>query len=175
MSRKNIDKSRKKEYNMLDFVLLGIFISLIFIVIGLGIFAIVKNNQRKSITKVDMSVPVIEEKTNTLYLDLGKGKKGDIKTYLLKVKNHYKNEINKEEYTYKISFTSDTDIGLSLYEEGKDDNLLDKKTISTKDFLLKKNVKDEKIYKVKIQLKEDTKVNTMVYLNIEGKKKNGNS
>ena len=175
MSKKKIDKKKKKDYNMLDFVLLGILIALLFLVIGLGIFAIIKNSQKKQVTKVDMSVPIIEEKNNTLYLDLGKGKKGDIKTYLFKIKNHYKDNINTEEYTYKISFTSDTDIGLSLYEQGSKKNLLNKKTIETEEYSLKKNIKDEHIYEVKIKLKEDTKANTMVYLKIEGKKKNGNS
>lgn len=175
MNKKKIDKTKKKQYNMLDFILLGILISLVIVVLGLGIFALIKNSQQKKVTKVDMSVPIIEEKTNTLFLDLGKGKKGDTKKYLFKIKNHFKDKVNSDEYTYKISFTSDTDIGLSLYEEGKKENLLDKKTISTKEYSLKKNTKDEQIYEVKIQLKEDTEANTMVYLQIEGKKKNGNS
>ena len=175
MSRKKIDKTKKKEYNMLDFVLLGILISLGIVVIGLGIFAVVKHKQQSNNTKVDMSVPVIEETTNTLFLDLGKGKKGDIKTYLFKIKNHYKDKINTDEYIYKISFTSDPDIGLALYEEGKNKNLLDSDTISTKDFVLKKDIKDEKIFEAKIELKEDTDINSMVYLKIEGKKKNGNN
>ena len=175
MGKKKIDKTKKKEYNMLDFVLLGILLSLVIIVIGLGTFAVVKHKQQTSKAKVDMSVPVIEETTNTLLLDLGKGKKGDIKTYLFKIKNHYKDKINKEEYLYKISFTSEPDIGLALYEEGKNINLLDPNTISTKEFSLKKDVIDEKTFKAKIELKEDTDINSMVYLKIEGKKKNGNN
>ena len=175
MAKKKIDKTKKKEYNMLDFVLLGILLSLVIVVLGLGIYAIVKHKQQTNIAKVDMSVPVIEETTNTLYLDLGKGKTGDTKTYLFKIKNHYKDKINTEEYIYKISFTSDPDIGLALYEKGKDKNLLDPNTISTKEFSLKKNVIDEKIFEAKIELKEDTEENSMVYLKIEGKKKNGNN
>ena len=175
MKKNKIDKKKKKEYNMLDFVLLGVLISLFLVVIGLGIFAIIKHHQKQEITKVDMAVPVIEEKTNTLLLDLGKGKKGDKRTYIFKVKNHYKEKVNKEEYIYKIRFTSDADIILSLYEDGKKTNLLDPKTISTQEFTLKKNIIDEHIYVAKIELMEDTEQESMVYLNIEGKKRNGNS
>jgi len=175
MNRKKIDKKKKKAYNMLDFVLLGILFSLIIVVVLLGVVAIFKANEKNEKTKVDMAVPVIEETTNSLFLDIGSGKTGDKRTYLLKVKNHYKDNINKEEYTYKISFTSDPDIKLALYEEGKNKNLLDPNTISTKEFTLKKDVRDEKIFEVKIELKEDTEGESLVYLDIEGKKKNGNS
>lgn len=175
MSRKKIDKKGKKEYNMLDFILLGILISLVIVVIGLGIYAAVTHNKNTKTSKVDMAMPIIEETSNTLYLDLGNSKKGDKKTYLLKIKNHFKDKINKEEYTYKMSFSSDIDIRISLHEKGNDKGLLDKKTISTKELPLKKDKIDEHIYEIKIELKEDSDANSRVYIKIEGKKKNGNN
>jgi len=175
MSRKKIDKKGKKEYNMLDFILLGMLISLLIVVLALGIYAVTMHNKNNKNSKVDMAMPIIEETTNTLYLDLGNSKKGDTKTYLLKIKNHFKDKINKEEYTYKISFTSDVDIKISLHEKGNNKGLLNKKTISTEELPLKKNKVDEHIYEIKIELKEDVDTNSRVYLKIEGKKKNGNN
>ena len=175
MSRKKIDKKGKKEYNMLDFILLGMLISLVIVVLGLGIYAVTVHNKNTKNSKVDMAMPIIEETANTLYLDLGNSKKGDKKTYLLKIKNHFKDKINKEEYTYKISFTSDVDIKLSLHEKGSDKSLLDKKTVSTEALPLMKDKVDEHIYEIKIELNEDVDANSRVYLKIEGKKKNGNN
>ncbi|MBQ6477112.1 MAG: hypothetical protein IJI43_01565 [Bacilli bacterium] len=161
---KKIAKTKKKEYNNADYFLLGAFIFMILVVIGLVIALIfVKNNYEK---KVNISVPITEKnKYASVNINVSNKKKNSITKYRFRVRNYIGNNINKKEIKYILLINSKIKADYSIFSNNKKLSLKDNKT---KIFTLKDKVKEDKVYEIHIKLKENTKKNKYINLIIGG-------
>ncbi len=159
---------RHKEFGVTGFILLGIFILLLIFVVYL-LFRLKEAKWEYKYSKVDFTMPVIEEKLNTINVIVGGKKKDEVVDYLFNITNYRENKVNKKPMKYRFFVRSNTKANYKLTLKDDDKNLLDEKNMS--DYLTIKGKKKEIItYKLSITLKENQKKESVVDLYIEGKK-----
>ena len=130
-----------------------VFIVLLVIVLILGIKIILLENKSKDNEKVDMIVPLLNNKKDIKFnisADKFKGKKI---YYIFKVTNYRNKNINKKDINYNIKFISDKDTKLKLYR----DNIKKLTNNEIKNINLKANKKEEQIYKLEINIPKNKK------------------
>lgn len=169
---KKVVKKKKKEYNRADFLLLGAFIVMLLIFIGLliGLF-VVKDKQKKENSNI--TIPIIEDNlSTTLGIDVSNKKEGEKVKYSFKIRNYNKNKVNREKYKYVISI---------LEEETKGDYKLtaNDKEIKIDDYKseileLPNKEKTEIKYDLIITLKQKTGKDKYIYFNVGGIKNGSN-
>ena len=159
---------RNREFGISGFILLGVFIILLIFVVYL-LFRLKEAKWEYKYHDVDFTMPVIEEKLNTINVIVGGKKKDEVVTYLFNITNYRDRKVNKKPMKYKFFVRSNTKAEYKLTLKDDDKNLLDEKNISK--YLTINGKKKEIItYKLTITLKENQKKESVVDLYIEGKK-----
>ncbi len=158
----------KKQPDILGYILLGIFILLLAFVIFL-LFRLKDVKWEYNHSKVDFIMPIIEEKLNTIEVNIGGKKKNETVNYTFNITNYRDKKVNKEDYKYKFYVNSTAEADYKLSKKGDKKNILDENNIS--EFLTIKGKKKEIItYKLNIKLKADQPEKNVIYLYVEGKK-----
>lgn len=165
--KKRIKEKKKKTVS--DYVLLSLFLLLLIFVIYL-LFRLNAAKKEYNLTKgADFTIPVIEEKLNTISVDIGNKKKDEIVDYKFNITNYRDSDINKDKYKYRFYVNSEAKAEYTMTLKGDNKNILDMNNVSEYRTLISKK-KDVKTYHLKIKLKEDQKKDSVVNLYIEGKK-----
>lgn len=140
-----------------EWILLIVFIALLILTIFLMIKAISTGREVKKENTAEIIMPVIEANSNNeLSVDISNMKKQEEKEYVFKVSNYKGSEINKEELTYTLEITKDSDVSLEIYKNDEDKNVLDYKELKVTDNKLLKDEEQVDTYKLKIKTTKKT-------------------
>ena len=164
--KKRIDKKKKK--TVVDYILLIVFILLLIFVICLLIKMVSVKKEHKQMEKADFTMPIVENKLNTVQLKIKDKKKGETIDYIFYITNYTGTKVNKKDCKYKFMVTSDVDASYKLMnKDGK--NILGKNDISK--YIKLEGKKEKNIqYHLKVKLNKEQKEEKVIWLYIEGKK-----
>ena len=164
--KKRIDKKKKK--TVVDYILLIVFILLLIFVVCLLFKMFAVKKEYKQMNKADFTMPIIENKLNTVQLRIDDKKKNDTLDYTFYINNYSGKKVNKKDFKYKFMITSNIDASYKIInEDGK--NVLGKNDIS--DYIKLEGKKRKNItYHLKVKLNKDQKEKEVIWLYIEGKK-----
>ncbi len=164
--KKRIDKKKKK--TVVDYILLIVFILLLIFVVCLLFKMFAVKKEYKQMNKADFTMPIIENKLNTVQLRIDDKKKNDTLDYTFYINNYSGKKVNKKDFKYKFMITSNSDASYKIInEDGK--NVLGKNDIS--DYIKLEGKKRKNItYHLKVKLNKDQKEKEVIWLYIEGKK-----
>jgi len=164
--KKRIDKKKKK--TVVDYILLIVFILLLIFVVCLLFKMFAVKKEYKQMNKADFTMPIIENKLNTVQLRIDDKKKNDTLNYTFYINNYSGKKVNKKDFKYKFMITSNIDASYKIInEDGK--NVLGKNDIS--DYIKLEGKKRKNItYHLKVKLNKDQKEKEVIWLYIEGKK-----
>lgn len=156
---KKANKINLKKLDKQDKALLGTMALLIVLVAVLAIMALGLKNNNNSNKKVNIIIPILEEKTqNEIGVDLSQMSIGETKEYIFKVSNYKSREVNKKNVKYDIVITSSENATIELYKEDSNKNLVAKENYEIKGNKLPKNKKSEDEYHMIIKVtKKPTK------------------
>ncbi len=163
---KKLDKSKKKVYNRSDYFLLGLFVLLLIVFIGVFIYYLqVKHDYND---RPNISVPVMKDNlTSTVNINVSNKKKDDVIEYSFIVRNYNNSKINKDSIKYLLFIDSYVKADFDIKSNGKEIKLKDNKSEYMK---LEKNKKKEIRYDLTIKLNEKTGNDYYINLNVEGVK-----
>lgn len=156
-------KTKKKDKQTI--ILTIIFILLSILVIALVIDFIVVKNRVDSEKKININIPLLEEKAEaSVSINISNMKKDETLDYVFRVRN-YQEKINKKSISYNIVLSTKSNVDYKLVENNKELKLVDGEI---KNLKLKANKKEDKIYTITIKANENIKENSSVLLNVFG-------
>lgn len=146
--------------NKTEKIMCFIFLILLITVIILSVVAI-KTTWKVKKNDITNTISITDHNSNyVMNIDISNMKKSAIKKYKFKITN-YNEKILTEDLSYNISLnTADNPVTVKLY---KNDKLLDLDQLTME---LKKDVKQEDIYKLVLEANERTKKDTSVIITI---------
>ena len=157
--KKRIDKKKKK--TVVDYILLIVFILLLIFVVCLLFKMFAVKKEYKQMNKADFTMPIIENKLNTVQLRIDDKKKNDTLDYTFYINNYSGKKVNKKDFKYKFMITSNIDASYKIInEDGK--NVLGKNDIS--DYIKLEGKKRKNItYHLKVKLNKDQKEKEVIW------------
>ena len=158
-------KKKTKKKDKQTIILTIIFILLSLLVIALVIDFIIVKNRVDSEKKININIPLLEEKAEaSVSINISNMKKDETLDYVFRVRN-YQEKINKKSISYNIVLSSESNVDYKLVENNKELKLVDGEI---KNLKLKANKKEDKIYTITIKANENIKENSSVLLNVFG-------
>ena len=158
-------KKKTKKKDKQTIILTIIFILLSVLVIALVIDFIVVKNRVDSEKKININIPLLEEKAEaSVSINISNMKKDETLDYVFRVRN-YQEKINKKSISYNIVLSSESNVDYKVVENNKELKLVDGEI---KNLKLKANKKEDKIYTITIKANENIKENSSVLLNVFG-------
>ena len=158
-------KKKTKKKDKQTIILTIIFILLSILVIALVIDFIIVKNRVDSEKKININIPLLEEKAEaSVSINISNMKKDETLDYVFRVRN-YQEKINKKSISYNIVLSSESNVDYKVVENNKELKLVDGEI---KNLKLKANKKEDKIYTITIKANENIKENSSVLLNVFG-------
>lgn len=154
---KKVKKSKSKEYNKQDKILLYTFIGLIALVLVLGVVALNVDKIHKN-NETDIVIPIIEESSeNQWSIDVSNMEKGEEKNYIFSVRNYKDKKVLESGISYSIEISSSENITISVYKNNSSKNLITSDDMIIENNVFEKEGKTEDTYKVVIKAKTSPK------------------
>lgn len=161
-------KKKKNKKQKTNIILLSIFISLLILVIILGIVLLTKKNPKVKESDLAISLSTTSL-SGSFSIKLDNLKKDNIKNYSFKVRNYYKDKLNKVRINYIINFTKPESVVLTLYKNEAKTNLLST-DLTVKRNTLRYDQKQDDYYELEIKAVDEIAENSKVDIKIIGEK-----
>ena len=146
--------------------LLIVFVALLILVITLLVLCVVKYKESKNDGFANMVVPIYETNTNYEF-SINAKILSETDEYIIKVTNFRKDQINKEEFSYKIEINNETNSTIKVTkDDSKKDLMKDQANTVIEGRTLKKDKKDSVYYHVKITNYKDLSQDDSIYIKI---------
>jgi hypothetical protein len=145
------------------------FVALLILVIILATIIFIHNSSKEYNGKVDLLVPVIKDNLQSeALINISNLKKDNSSTYVLKITNYNKKDINKYLFGYTIVLDKQSNpVTLKVYKNSNKKNVLDSSLEITNN-TLRSNSKQEDIYIIKIKANKNIGKKKYIKLDING-------
>lgn len=164
---------RKKKTDKKKIENLGLkigFTSLLILVIILATIIFIHNSSKEYNGKVDLIVPVIKDNLQSeALINISNLKKNNSTTYVLKITNYNKKDINKYLFGYTIILDKQSNpVSLKVYKNNNKKNVLDS-SLEIVNNSLRSSSKQEDIFVIKIKANKNISNKKYIKLDIDGK------
>lgn len=162
-AKKQADKANANQERALviTFILLSILVIILLVV------AIVKKNQNDLKEESHITIPVLQENTtSTISINLKEYNESEETEYVFIVSNYREDDILENALDYDINITNTDEINIELYKNGSSTNLLEE-DLEVEDNKLKKDKKQEDVYRLVIERNEKVTDTSVIEIEIE--------